>query len=43
MSDKDDWTAIEIEHFNEEATRIYRDKGLVKCTNCGRAFFVESL
>lgn len=40
MNMKEDWDNDDIEEFNSEANRIYRDKGLVKCYNCGRAFFI---
>jgi hypothetical protein len=40
MNLKEEWNLDEIEEFNNEANRIYREKGLVKCYNCGRAFFI---
>jgi hypothetical protein len=43
MNLKEEWNLDEIEEFNNEANRIYREKGLVKCYNCGRAFFIESI
>lgn len=42
IKSKVNWSLEEIEAFNNEASKNYRDKAMVSCENCGRRFIEQS-